>query len=85
MTRKMLVIRLAPRQRMAPINNVFMFFQVGRVKRGANAVKTDIISGVIAGQSLYLIVFRELQDTRFSALTTNLDMYWSIFFMRNKQ
>jgi len=42
-----------------------MFFQVGRVKRGANAVKTDIISGVIAGQSLYLIVFRELQDTRF--------------------
>lgn len=63
----MLVMRLAPRQRMAPINSVFMFFQVGRVKTGANADKTHIISGVIAGKSLYRIVFANLKILVLSA------------------
>jgi hypothetical protein len=61
----MLVIRLAPRQRIAPINSVFMFFHVGRVNSGANAVKADIISGVIASQVPVPYCFFEPQDTRF--------------------
>ena len=39
MTRKIRVMRLAPRQRIAPTNNVLMFFHVGRVKRGENVTE----------------------------------------------
>ena len=70
----MLVIRRAPRQRIAPIINVLMFFQVGRVKRGANVAKTDMISGVIAGKSLYLVVFADATILVLSVLTTTFEM-----------
>ena len=68
MTRKILVMRLAPRQRIAPTNSVLMFFQVGRVKRGANAAKTDIISDVIAGQVLVPYCFQRTARYSFSQL-----------------
>ena len=51
-----------------------MFFQVGRVKRGVNTAKTDIISGVIAGKSLYLVVFSDATILVLSVLTTTLEM-----------
>jgi hypothetical protein len=56
-----------------------MFFQVGRVKRGANAAKTDIISCVITGKSLCLIVLKlsRVADAAIlvlSVLTTTLKM-----------
>jgi hypothetical protein len=63
---------------MAPIKSVFMFFQVGRVKIGANAVKTDIISGVIASNSLYRMVFSNLKILVLSALATSLTDFPSL-------
>jgi len=67
----MLVMRLAPRQRIAPMSSVFIFFDVGRVNSGANAAKADMISGVIAGKSLCLIVFANLKIPGLLALATH--------------
>ena len=67
----MLVMRLAPRQRIAPISSVFMFFHVGLVNSAANAAKADIISGVISGKSLCLIVFLKLKIPALLALATH--------------
>ena len=63
----MLVMRLAPRQRIAPMNSVLRFFHVGRVNSGENTAKTDIISGVIIGNSLSLIGFVNLKTLGLSA------------------
>lgn len=62
-TRKILVIRFAPRQRIEPIKSVFILFHVGRVNKGAKTAKTDIISFVIVGELHVLYCFCAPQDT----------------------
>jgi hypothetical protein len=46
MTRKILVIRRGPRQRIAPVNKICKFFHVGFVKSDAKAANTDTITPV---------------------------------------